>query len=366
MAERSSRSAAPRAPLYFVNAPCDVLCIGGLSILLFALLGGLQHGRPIPPSWYAVVAALTWLCNWPHFAATSYRLYHTRRNIAQYPITALAVPFVLLAATGLSFTWTDTIAPYFVKLFLIWSPYHYSGQSVGISLIYAKRAGVPIGWLERIGLAGFIFGTFVVTTARAEVGVIERTFYGIRYPTLGLPPIVANAAEVGMWVCGALFLIGMLRWGLRARRWLPPIVLLPAVTQFVWFVVGWRVPSFYEFVPFFHGLQYLLIAWAMQLKEQLDESGARPSPRFVWWETARWGVGILIGGAILFWVLPRVFAFGGYPQQIAEPIVITAVQIHHFFVDGVIWKLRNPAVGSPLLVNIEQLARGRASAAQPA
>ena len=51
--------------------------------------------------------------------------------------------------------------------------------------------------------------------------------------------------------------------------------------------------------------------------------------------------------------------------QIAEPIVITAVQIHHFFVDGVIWKLRNPSVGSPMLVNLEQLARGR-SALQPA
>jgi hypothetical protein len=63
-------------------------------------------------------------------------------------------------------------------------------------------------------------------------------------------------------------------------------------------------------------------------------------------------------GAFLFWMLPHTLASStGLGFQIAAPIVLAGVQIHHFFVDGVIWKLKNPKVSSPLLVNIEQLVR---------
>jgi hypothetical protein len=30
------------------------------------------------------------------------------------------------------------------------------------------------------------------------------------------------------------------------------------------------------------------------------------------------------------------------------PVVMAGVQIHHFFVDGVIWKIRNPRIGTLL------------------
>ena len=49
------------------------------------------------------------------------------------------------------------------------------------------------------------------------------------------------------------------------------MTLLPAATQFVWFGLGQRLPSFAEFIPAFHSVQYLLVAWSVQLKERLDE-----------------------------------------------------------------------------------------------
>jgi len=38
------------------------------------------------------------------------------------------------------------------------------------------------------------------------------------------------------------------------------------------------------------------------------------------------------------------------PLALATGVLTAAVQIHHFFVDGVIWKLRNPRVANPLTV----------------
>ncbi len=354
----SPRLSKPAPHLYFVNASVDFALIGGVSIVTFGVLALLSQVTHIEKAWALNLAAvLLWVCNWPHFAATVYRLYHSKANIAQYPVTAAGVPLLLMAGVVAAFAWPTEVAPFFVKLFLLWSPYHFSGQSVGISLIYARRAGFVMGRLERLSLSGFIFGTFILGTARGEIGSMPQPYYGIFAPTLGLPTYVVHATEIGMWVCAGAFLLLILRWCIVNRCILPPIVLLPGVTQFFWFVLGWRIPSFLEFVPFFHSLQYLLIAWTMQLKQKIDVHEIKPSKPYVLKETVRWGCIIFVGGVLQFWVLPRLGTLAGYNLLIAEPIMIAAVQLHHFFVDGVIWKLRNPNVSSPLLVNLKELMR---------
>jgi hypothetical protein len=237
---------------------------------------------------------------------------------------------------------------------MIWSPYHFSGQTIGVSLIYARRAGFHVGSRERLAMQGFIYGTFLLQTIRAETGT-EASFWGITYPYLGLPEWMADVALVGLWTFAAAFFGFLVAWCVRTRRVLPPIVLLPAITQFVWFVAPWRGASFNEFVPFFHSLQYLLIAWSMQLKEKLDETGTRPSPGYVVGESARWGVLNVAGGAFLFWVLPQLAVRAGYDLAVATGVMSAAVQVHHFFVDGVIWKLKNPRVSSPLTSNIRDV-----------
>jgi len=352
-------AAKPR--LYFVNAFVDYALIGGASIALFATLM-LVNRTERTTEVIQAGAILAWFINWPHFSATNWRLYHSKANIAQYPVTAIAVPFLVLAGAVASFGSPARIAPCFVKLFLLWSSYHFCGQSLGISLIYARRAGFQVGRLERLGFSGFIFGTFFLSTARGEVTTSSWKYYAVEVPRLGLPPWVGDWACYGMLACGAWLALVAVRWMIANRRILPPIVLLPAVTQFVWFVPGNSVASFNEFVPFFHSLQYMLVAWSMQLKEKMDENGIAPSGHYVLAESARWGGANFVGGAILFYVLPYAGTLFGFPIGVAEPIIISAVQIHHFFVDGVIWKLRNPRVGSPLLVNIDDMLRAPAKA----
>jgi len=159
-----------------------------------------------------------------------------------------------------------------------------------------------------------------------------------------------------MWMCGAVLLYFMVSASRRRGRLLPPIILLPAVAQFVWFYLGWQIPAYTELVPFFHALQYLLIAWSMQLKESATRTSVTPTPRFVWLESVRWGAVNLAGGALLFWGIPQLLAsWQGLTVGVCAAIVGAGVQIHHFFVDGVIWKLRNPKVASPLMVNLKEL-----------
>lgn len=346
---------APARPLYFVSAVVDYACIGALSLATWALLGAFHSGERT----HAVTslsATLLWFCNWPHFSATSYRLYHCDANIRQYPMTALAVPWVVLAGVAGSLAWPQIVAPYFVKLFTIWSPYHFSGQTVGITLIYARRAGFSVGPLTRLALSGFVYGTFLTATLRAEVGVGGSTYYGVAYPGFGVPAWMPRLAFGWTVACGVALLLAALRFSVERRRLLPPIVLLPAAAQCVWFLTGAGLASFVEFVPFFHSLQYMLIAWALHLKERKDRDAIPGSLEFVATESARWGTLNVLGGACLFFLFPRMVALAGWPLEFSTGIAIAGVQIHHFFVDGVIWKLRSPAVSSPLMVNVSELA----------
>ncbi len=196
------------------------------------------------------------------------------------------------------------------------------------------------------------YGTFLASTANAEISTSPPSYYGITYPGFGLPWQLMIVLSIVMYAGGYYFVMSVHGRYQRAGERLPIILPIVVVAQYVWFVVGYLAPSFYVFVPAFHALQYLLIAWVMELKE----TRSRRTPGQI---TAVWGTLNLLGGAGLFWALPRACQPFGVPLDLATGVVIAGVQIHHFFVDGVIWKLRNPRVANPLTV-------GWALAAPPA
>jgi hypothetical protein len=215
--------------------------------------------------------------------------------------------------------------------------------------MYARRAGVKMGTAQRWALSTFIFGTYFTAMLRSEVSLLGSSYYGISYPGFGVPAWMATAAAGIMFAGGALFLLFALDWSRENRRFFPFLVLLPSITQYVWFLQGASVTAFALFVPAFHAIQYLPVAWAMELGEPTSEA---PSLRFVLKRTTIWSVVNLAGGAALFYVLPHWIARLGFDLVFATGVMIAAVQIHHFFVDGVIWKLRHSRVSSPLMAHL--------------
>ena len=92
--------------------------------------------------------------------------------------------------------------------------------------------------------------------------------------------------------------------------------------------------------------------------KEADRRGTPSTPWFVALRSLRWYALNLVGGACLFWVTPRLVAMlGGIDLRFASAVIFTAFQAQHFFVDGVIWKLRSRSVGSPLLVHVPALFR---------
>jgi hypothetical protein len=367
------KPAAPQQHLYFVNAYVDYLVVGLGSIFAFVALL-FTYGTE-SALWAAQLAlALQIVINHPHFAATNYRLYHNRDNIMQYPITALVIPWVILAVVIGSFYSPKFIAPIFYKVFMYWSPYHFSGQTLGVTLIYARRAGFFVGKWERFTLSNVIYSSFLYMTARGDMitaatDIVLPAMSDVDQYRLGLPMWVSEIILVWMILNAIGFTYLIVKWCQEQKRLLPPIVLLPLVTQLIWFIPGAFVKSFYLFVPMFHSLQYLLIAWSLQLKEKMDVEKITPSVGYVVKETARWGVINLVLGSILFWAIPTGLYYifhndlgWNFSDVFVLAIIGAGVQVHHFFVDGVIWKLKKKTISSPLMVNLDDLIH---SPAQP-
>lgn len=334
---------------FFFSPVVDYLLAGGFSILFYFFVY-LSFPKGGAPTYLLYLSGLLlWVGNWPHFAATSMRLYGSRKTMSQYPLTATLAPIVVLAGMFASLFYPETIAPYFIKIFLIWSPYHFSGQTVGVTLIYARRAGLTFNKIERKALSFFVFGTYLYATMKAEVYIGTHTYFDIRYPTLGIPAWAPEIIAPFMWGGLIVLIWAFLRKSYAKNKMIPLIVLVPCLAQYFWFVQGSGLKGFYEFVPFFHSVQYLLVAAAMRVVEQSELKRQRMK---VSMSMALWIAGIISLGIVFFWVFPRVLeSFLGVPLYLALGVSGAAVQIHHFFVDGVIWKLKRETVSHPLMQN---------------
>ena len=363
-----------------VSLPVDLLFIGGLSILHVALfstsfswlvtaplgavfgqplesLMALFEGRRVNVYDAAVLAnILVWVINHPHFSATNHRLYRSRDSMMQFPVTAIGVPALLVILLTAALLMPTTIGPWLVKLFLIWSPYHFSAQTMGIAQLYAKRADFIFSPSTRKALIFFVFGTYLGPTLAAEGYNALPSYYGITIPVFGLPADLFILYKTGIQLAGLACLVLLMRDAWKQDKRIPLMMLVAPTAQYMWFIAGAGLNGFQEFVPAYHSLQYLFIAWAINLKERTDEGNTPRTKMRAGLESARWFSLNVAGGVFLFFVLPLLAgkAFTTDPYA-AAGITLAVVQIHHFFVDGVIWKLRNPRVSQPLMTTWPEL-----------
>lgn len=358
---------------YFVGPVTDFAFIGGATFVLFAFyLAGerLGYGLDLTANAIFITAWLAWIVNFPHFIATGYLFYQNKETVQRYFITGVIVPLLLLAGLVGCYLSPDIVAIAFVKLYLIWSPYHYTGQNLGISMIYARRARMNIDRPLRQVLAAFLFVSFFAQYAATETGTGRLQFYGSRIHFFGLPSWVSEYAYYLLYALGAALLVLTLRWMRVHKRGIPFIVMVPVAVQLIWMNLGAHVFAFQAFPPLLHGGQYLFIAWALEMHARANatpaEGHANRPGGFMLFYSSRWLAVNILGGLLVFWVLPRAVAVSNstISVEFSIAVVFAIIQIHHFIIDGVIWRLRTKEKDSPLFTNVTRiLSVGRQSPA---
>jgi tetratricopeptide (TPR) repeat protein len=174
--------------------------------------------------------------------------------------------------------------------------------------------------------------------------------------SIGLPGSLAVGIEAA---AGFIFAMGgLIAFAPIARRSARRVLIAPLTlysTQALWFVapivVGWmsslsapqtRYSS--GMLAVMHSAQYLWITryFARRDAEQPGRLGS-------WSVWAYWST-LVIGGLALFLPVPWFASYSWHADfTVSVFIVASIVNIHHFMIDGVVWKLRNPRVGQMLV-----------------
>jgi tetratricopeptide (TPR) repeat protein len=353
---------APASPWIYSPALDLVVGCGAWSapLLLFAFFASRYDAQAWTVGFYFVAL----LFNYPHFMATVYRAYHTHREFAKYRIFTLHTAVLLLVAGIVAHLWYPLL-PFLFTLYIYWSPWHYTGQNFGLLLMFARRSGISPTVTERRVLRLAFVASFAILLLSFNTGASNDALI----LSLGLAakvtlPLRVALAAVFFVATGWAFSSLLRRASFRA---LVPSMLL-SLTQFLWFLL----PALIELVTshdvpqtryssgilaVLHSTQYLWITSYYQRKEARAAGNAR-------WKFSTYLLTLVAGGIALFvpgpWIVSRLF----HADFAASFLTFTAlVNIHHFILDGALWKLRDSRVAS-LLVSSEQTASPQELAAK--
>jgi hypothetical protein len=325
-----------------LGAAWDFLLLGpGATLLVSGLYAGLiAAGRPAAAS--ALAAGLSLVVLGPHYAATYRRAYFSRDVLRAHPVVTLVAPVLLVAAAWLAVRSPGGFGPFYFLGYVAWSGYHYSGQSLGVAMLYPLRQRARLDPREKRLLALPLYVSWLVSLVglAGAAGAARNPAYGIvreTFAPLTLPGW-AVAALVLPLLASLLGLAAVAR--ARRRRGVP----LPAAcygvvaAQMIWFGFGLYFPFFnIVLVPVFHSLQYLaLTTWHHTRGEKARSLGSFAAYVFT----------VLLLGLVVNPGLLILFVPAGPAAHAATcaAAVISAINLHHFLMDGRIWRMREAKV----------------------
>ncbi|MEZ4278911.1 MAG: hypothetical protein R3F21_04730 [Myxococcota bacterium] len=337
----------------------DAFLTGGVSIVgmsaVFAYL--LIAGRPIAFS-DADWIALTILVNSTHFMASYRLLYSSRAEIAAHRWSTIGVPALLLGTlVGAAFIPArDTIYAWLVLLSSIYLAWHYTGQAWGMVSVFGRLAAIDFTPRERFLIR---FGLRMLLALHVLYALAGR---------LPPPAWIAPATWIRLYgwafqgVCALAaisFAAGAFAFVAARRRHgrLPLRIVLPWASIYLWYPFWYFIPGGFLFVQLSHALQYL--AFPLRVEANRHAAVALQSARSPALHAVIVYLGLVVAGAAILNGAPlaaRWIGEGWYSTPDARAIFMAftnCVAIHHYFIDGAIWKLSNPKVRRELFRHVE-------------
>jgi len=358
---------APSGGSRWLFGPVSDLLLGcGLLYAVF-FVAQIAAG-PALRSWLplTLLPFLTLVLGAPHYGATLLRVYATKTDRQRYAFFGVWISLLLAVAfvAGLHIALVGSLI---VTVYLTWSPYHYSAQNYGVAILLLRRRGANVApTTRRLLRASFNLSYVLVflslhgigeATQQAAIASYEGSIY--TFLSLGLPTglrdplmFLTLAAYLGCTVA-----CGWQLWRAGSLRAAAPTLTL-VVVQAVWFllpasIVIWsglgHVEPFapqhrayaFMWVAVGHFAQYLWITTYYAAASE-DRKG-----RFLYL-----GKAVLAG--ISIWTVPTlIFApglLGSLPYDLGLGLLAASVvNLHHFILDGVIWRLRDDRIARILL-----------------
>lgn len=338
----------------------EFLCLGGASFLILATIALVY---PTDPTAMAALLAASYtvshFVNNPHFAH-AYQLFlpglvkALREPKAplrkQYLFAGFGVPLLLALFYGTAIVFgSPSTLGIAVNAMLFAVGWHYAKQGYGVLMVACSDSGLRLAPEVRVRLLSNTYVAWIAIWLLANRQFAQHEYWGIAYVMVDIPDYIVFPA---ITVASLLFVrcsIDILE-AVRKQRSFPANGLMAYLAAvYVWMLVPFVSPAAAIFVPAFHSLQYLSVAWRYRANLALEkkQSVLFSMARFV-------ALGMLLGVSGFWWGPKFLDAHVPYDSGLFGVALFLfigwiSINIHHYFIDNVIWRRDNPDVRRLLL-----------------
>jgi hypothetical protein len=266
------------------------------------------------------------------------------------------VPLVLLVFFTLSFLRMTgdgkQILSWMVQLLYLTVGWHYTKQSFGCTLVYARYENYPVDNRQRLLLRYQLFTIWWLAGVYSNIGESSFKYYSLPYSSFNLSRSLYWGTMV-IWGVLTLAVVYDVFWRnyKNSGRWPSATTLAPWVAMNLWWHPVFREETYYMFVvAFFHSLQYLAFVYRIE-SHRLQEEHHGPMPLSV---NIFYLSGILFVSWLWFDLVPnqldlKLDTLGLYNVEFFIVAATLFINIHHYFLDHVLWRFDNIEVRRFLL-----------------
>jgi hypothetical protein len=276
--------------------------------------------------------------------------------VMQHKWAAIYVPLLLLlflAAAIWEAQESQALVLVFITVSSVYLAWHYTGQVWGMMASFAYLGGTSFDKTER---------ALIRTSLRILLAwhLAWFLYTQLRDPTRVV--WIYRAASAATLLAFALGVYGLYRMWRRAQSIPPMLSVVAWLSLFVWYAVMARDPKGLFWVQIAHALQYLAFPIRVELNTVAGSTHRPPTGNPSGSRTAihmvLYGAGLLLVSVLVAQVVPLSLmgvigrVFGEEPGRAAPILILMFINIHHFFTDGVLWKISNPEVRESLFAHV--------------
>lgn len=373
----SADAVAPKAatPQKYLYGPvADFLMLGGSAFLILPVLFlvPLEYEGPVA----ATMVFVAYLVNYPHFAH-SYQLFYRNfgRKVSgsgydrslqlRYIFAGIVVPLVMAGFFAYGAAAANTrLLGYATNAMFFFVGWHYVKQGYGMLMVDAVLKRKFFDDRDKKVLLVNSYAVWILAWLQTNTAVTQGKYYGLDYYTFAAPSWVTDIALLAAVASTAATLLMLVNRWRKNGGGLPYNGLVAYVASlYLWILIARINPLWLLIVPALHSLQYLAVVWRYQTNVERDSSDAEsdPQPKVLSFLGPLYRfrlLGFIVGGTALgylgFWLIPSALtALIPYDRQVLGSslfffIVLIFINVHHYFLDNVMWRRGNPEVSKYL------------------
>jgi len=363
--------APARAERSRLSSTVEFLVVGGAGVVLFPVLWLLRKVVGLDSAELAVGFLMfhgAHLINDPHFSVTYLLFYKnlkqrafgtafTRQQRARYLVAGFVVPLALAAwlTVALSSASARSLGALIQLMFLLVG-WHYVKQGFGVLTVLSARRGVRYSAFERRAILAHCFAGWAYAWASPATPAALAEEKGVLYLSLAHPLVLERITLLAFAVSAVLLAAVLYRKWRREGR-LPPLAPLTGLLVSIWL---WSVYSSADalmvyVIPALHSVQYLYFVWLLtrnqaRAAEAAPFFGPKTSHRLAFLAASSLALGwLLFHGSPEVLDGARLVAHRNARQRLGDlgptpyfAAFFAFVNIHHYFMDNVIWRRENP------------------------